>query len=220
MGFGSIFKNAWNEFFDNVGAISLFLLLFLVPILVLGIVCVVCVLALIYSSLILVKVLMVLLLCIVFVLFVGVGVFVNASFYGMKVSSKKYSWRMLVQVGKSAFWRFLGRGILLFLCIIGLFLLLIVPGIIFSVYWIFAIFIWFDEPKRSFSDSLRRSKELVKGKWWNVFGCVLLFCVIEWIIMFILDFVPVLNVVGYLFLGIFSVYFFRHMYIEYSKRRA
>lgn len=59
---------------------------------------------------------------------------------------------------------------------IGLFLLLIIPGIIFGVYWTFTV-----ESvvlrNRYGRDALKYSKELVEGHWWAVFGYdILLFC--------------------------------------------
>lgn len=54
-----------------------------------------------------------------------------------------------------------------------MFLLLIIPAIIFTVYWIFGIYILFDE-KKGIRESLRRSREIVRGKWWRVLGNSLL----------------------------------------------
>lgn len=70
-----------------------------------------------------------------------------------------------------------GTGLLLSItllsALLGLYLLLIVPGIIFSILWTFAYYAHITDGK-GVLDSLRRSKETVKGRWWLVFGYSLL----------------------------------------------
>jgi uncharacterized membrane protein len=48
-------------------------------------------------------------------------------------------------------------------------LLFIIPGIIFAVSYVFAQFVFLFEGLR-FTAALKRSRELVKGHWWAVFG--------------------------------------------------
>lgn len=60
-------------------------------------------------------------------------------------------------------------GILKFIILFLLFLLLFIPGLIWSVYYIFAIHIVVLRGKINM-DALRYSKALVKGRWWKVFG--------------------------------------------------
>ncbi len=67
------------------------------------------------------------------------------------------------------FWRYLGLSILTSVVIVAGFILLIVPGIILSVWLTFAIFVLVLE-KAEIVESMKRSKEYVKGKWWGVFG--------------------------------------------------
>lgn len=63
--------------------------------------------------------------------------------------------------------------------IIGLlFLLLIVPGVIFAVYWYLASYI-FLEHRTSFMSSLSRSKEMIKGNWWRTFALVLIMGIVS-----------------------------------------
>src|SRR3989344_6844873 len=71
--------------------------------------------------------------------------------------------------GMTYFWRFLGLSIVLVLALFGLSLLLIIPGIIFSVYWIFSGYVLMRENTR-ITESMKRSKIIVKGRWWRVFG--------------------------------------------------
>jgi hypothetical protein len=49
------------------------------------------------------------------------------------------------------------------------FLLLIVPGIIMAVYYNFVVWVFMFEGLKN-KAAMRRSKELVKGQWWAVFG--------------------------------------------------
>ena len=59
-----------------------------------------------------------------------------------------------------------------------LFLLLIVPGVIYSVYWAFgAIIVVLCD--MSGSDALDYSKQIVKGQWWRVAGYLLVFLILN-----------------------------------------
>ena len=76
----------------------------------------------------------------------------------------------------------LGTQAIMSLMLLGLFILLIIPGIIFAVYWGFALLVVvFREQK--YMDALRYSKSLVRGRWWNVFGVILLITVLAFITM-------------------------------------
>jgi hypothetical protein len=71
------------------------------------------------------------------------------------------------------FWTNLLMSILLFL----LFLCLVVPGIIFSIFWIFTILIIVFQ-KKSGMAAMVHSKALVKGRWWKTFGKMLIFLIV------------------------------------------
>lgn len=64
--------------------------------------------------------------------------------------------------------RFFWVGFLTSLILMLFFLLFIVPGIIFAIYYAFANWILIDEGKTGYS-ALKRSKELVKSYWWKLF---------------------------------------------------
>ena len=53
------------------------------------------------------------------------------------------------------------------------FLLLIIPGIVVSVYYIFVAWVFIMEGLKN-KAAMRRSKELVKGQWWPVFWKIFL----------------------------------------------
>ncbi len=63
-------------------------------------------------------------------------------------------------------------------------LLLIIPGIIFSIFYSLAIYVFFFEGKKGMA-AIKRSTELVKNYWWAVAGRYLLFGLIMWVVMMI-----------------------------------
>lgn len=65
------------------------------------------------------------------------------------------------------FWKYIILSILLSLILIVGFILFIIPGIIFSVWFAFATFVLVME-NAGVIESLKRSKSYVKGKWWAV----------------------------------------------------
>lgn len=67
------------------------------------------------------------------------------------------------------FWRYLGVSILTALVVIGFSLLLIIPGIIFAVYYSLVEYPVLFEGS-SPHKALGRSRQLVKGYWWAVVG--------------------------------------------------
>ncbi len=73
-----------------------------------------------------------------------------------------------LKFAKKNFWGYLGLAIVMNILLALLFLLLIIPGIIFLVYWILAPYILLNE-KKTISESLQESKKRVKDKWWPVF---------------------------------------------------
>ena len=82
-----------------------------------------------------------------------------------------------VSAGLRYLWKGIGLSIIVGLALFGLTLLLIVPGIIFSIYWAFAIFVLVNE-NTGIIDAMKGSKKLVKGIWWKIFGYILLLSMI------------------------------------------
>lgn len=74
-----------------------------------------------------------------------------------------------------------GKGVLLSFvmgfALLGLFICLIVPGIIFSVYWTFAYYAFITDGK-GVIESMNHSKKVVEGRWWKVLGYMLLITLI------------------------------------------
>lgn len=70
---------------------------------------------------------------------------------------------------KNYFWPFLGLSLLSSVLIILWTLLLIIPGIIYSVLYAFAAYIFFFEGHKGM-EAIRRSSSLAGGYWWPLFG--------------------------------------------------
>ena len=68
-------------------------------------------------------------------------------------------------------------SLLLVVFLIPLFILLIIPGLIFAIYWTFS-FNALVIDKTSVRKSLTKSHEVVRGRWWKVFGYVFLLSII------------------------------------------
>jgi hypothetical protein len=75
----------------------------------------------------------------------------------------------------------LGTTLLMGIFLVGLFILLIIPGIIFGIYWAFAIYAVMLNNKSGL-EALQYSKSLVQGRWWRVFGYLLVFGLITAIV--------------------------------------
>lgn len=70
-----------------------------------------------------------------------------------------------------------GTNIMLGIFLLGLTLLLIVPGIIYYVYWIFVSLVVVLNDK-SGKDALDYSKKIVEGRWWRVAGYSIVFAML------------------------------------------
>jgi len=110
--------------------------------------------------------------------------FVSASLISVSVKKSKFSYKDLFEMGKSKYWKYFGLSIVTGIFILLLTLLLIIPGIIFGVYWAFVAYVFFDKDKK-IMDSLKESRKIVKGRWWKTFGYILLFGLISLLIMIV-----------------------------------
>lgn len=96
----------------------------------------------------------------------------------------------------------IGTGLMEALFLLGLTLLLIIPGIIYGVYWSFSIFaIVFH--RKSFMEALRYSKEVVQGRWWRVLGILFVFGILSLLAGLIVA-IPFAFLPDYFFVNIIS----------------
>lgn len=102
------------------------------------------------------------------------SVLISAAMISTTLKKSKFTYKELVENGKSKYWRFFGLALVSGIFIFLLTLLLIIPGIIFAVYWTFAAYVFFDK-KEKIMPSLKQSKSIIKGRWWKTFGYILLF---------------------------------------------
>ncbi len=216
MRFGEIFGKSWNEYKQNFRVfLIIFLLLFVIPSLIQFFVSIPSsleiielgsepepseILGVIFSF----KYLIVLIFSIILFL---LGVWMSASFiYNSLYRKKEMSIKETLTGGKKYLWRFLAFSIVYGLFLIGLFLLLIIPGIIFMVFWIFAAFVFIGENK-PILESLKISHNIVKSRWWRTFGFSLLFLLIVILVSWVFGIIAgIINVaVGFPYIwGAFS----------------
>jgi len=74
--------------------------------------------------------------------------------------------------GMKNFWKLIWFFIVTTFFLVLLFTLLIIPGIIFLVYWLLGIYVYFDSNK-TVIESLITSFYMVKGNWWRMLGYTL-----------------------------------------------
>jgi hypothetical protein len=80
-------------------------------------------------------------------------------------------------------------GILTTLAVSLGFILLIIPGIIFAIWFQFSTYILIKENKKG-TQALSSSRKLVEGYWWSVFGRIVVSIIIGFLISFVCGIVP------------------------------
>ncbi len=86
-------------------------------------------------------------------------------------------------------------ALLIILCVFGGALLLIIPGIIFSIWFCFSLNIFIDEGVKG-KMALQRSRQLTKGKWAKTFWRFLVFLIFAAAIFILPDFIAWLTNIG------------------------
>lgn len=94
--------------------------------------------------------------------------------------------KTLFKETRSLFWPYFWLGLLTFVLIVLWTLLLIIPGLIFSAYYVFAVYAFISEGKRGWS-AISRSKSLVKGYFWPIFGRFIFFLILAYLLGSIVD---------------------------------
>ncbi len=157
------------------------------------------------------------------------SILMGASLIFMVFSKKKLDYKQAIKGGASYFWKYLGLSIIMAIFLAILFILLIIPGIIFWVSWIFAAYILIAE-KKPIMASLKSSRYLVRGRWWRVFGYSILFAIIVIIILIVfqipaaITLSPLIQMIGTQIALIIVVplatLFYRNFYQELVKHPA
>jgi hypothetical protein len=129
-------------------------------------------------------------------------------------NKKDLSFNTVLGFAKKYFWRYVGLSLLVIVCLIPLYILLIIPGVIFTVFWAFSAYIMINE-KTKIRESMKKSMVLVKGRWWKVFGYGLLFFLIYVIVSLIINLVPFIgSMISSLVLTPFLILFFKNFYLN------
>lgn len=115
--------------------------------------------------------------------------FVSGALTSLSIRKSKFSPKELVKEGKSVFSKYFLYSLISLIFIFLLLLLFIIPGLIFAIYWLFGSYVLFDQ-KTSILQSLKKSRQLVKGKWWKIFGSLILIILISAGISLIISLIP------------------------------
>lgn len=84
-----------------------------------------------------------------------------------RLDGKTIEWKTALKKSLSRLLPAIGTSVLETIFLIGLFLLLIIPGIIYAFYWMFAIYAVILKDQAG-KDALNYSKSIVKGRWWKI----------------------------------------------------
>lgn len=87
---------------------------------------------------------------------------------------------------KKYFWSYLWLSVLTTIFILLWTCLLIIPGIIFSVFYSFAVYAFFFEDLKGMK-AIKRSVSLVKNYWWLVAGRFIVIGIVLWVFMMIIS---------------------------------
>jgi len=151
---------------------------------------------------------------ILFVILLVLITLLNICYINIGFFNKEKSFKNVFNRSKKYFWKYIGLSLLIYLCLVPLYLLLIIPGIIFSIYWIFAFYVLVRE-NTGIWESMKRSKIIVKGKWWKVFGYSLLLGLIIVAVSLVSNFIPFVEMfVNMLVLVPFTILFFKNFYLD------
>ena len=99
--------------------------------------------------------------------------------------------------------------------------LFIIPGIIFGIWFFLSEFVLISEGPKG-KKALFRSKNLIKGYWWQVFWRIALLNIIIFSLSFALSYIPFVNNIIFIFITPFSAVFGFLIYknLKYLKSKA
>lgn len=189
MRFGEIFGKSWEEYGKNFMVfLKIFILLSIIPAVIFFIIQIPSTLEILklganpavedvlsvtsQSSSFLLTSIPIAIVSVLFSLFMSTCFIYNAVY-----RKKQMSFKETLKGGGKYFGKYLLYFLVFYIFLIGLFLLFVIPGIIFLIFWIFSSYILIGENKGTL-ESLKSSRNMVRGKWWKVFGYALLFILI------------------------------------------
>ena len=98
----------------------------------------------------------------------------------------------VLEISWKNLWSFFWVSILVGLAVMGGFILIVIPGFIFAVWFYFSVYVFVFEGLKGTS-ALKRSKQLVNGYFWPIFGRVLLLSLAVGIVGAIPSFGPIIS---------------------------
>lgn len=132
-----------------------------------------------------------------------IGLLVYSRFAGLVVNlmvqsvrGTKLGFKQALDAGKPYGWKLIGFFILYSIAVTIGYIFFIIPGIIFMIWFSMGAFVIVDE-KRGVIEAFSRSKELVKGRFWEVFGVIGVFQIIS-----VLAIIPILGWIAALVLTV------------------
>lgn len=169
---GEIIKNSWQTYLENWKKLIPYMLLLFIPNFVLGVAGVVSLYldqfatsdAFVMTNNLVVFAVFV--ACIIFTIWASMAVAKNlGSIIGKKTT---LNYKESFSSTSHLIWPVVYTSLLVMVVVFGGLLLLIIPGIIFSIWFSFAFYAVIFEEKRG-ANALKASKELVAGRWWGIF---------------------------------------------------
>ncbi len=117
-------------------------------------------------------------------------------------------------------WGFFLLSVLLFLITLGGSILLIIPGIIFSVWFSFARFVFIDQ-NLGIRASLSKSRELIKNRFWPVLGRLIVIGLFFGIISGVVTYLSIsLSLISSVLLSLTGAFFILPYYLLYKELSA
>ncbi len=96
--------------------------------------------------------------------------------------------------GIAIFWSVVWIGLLIYFAVMGGMVMLVIPGIMLAVWFLFSNYILVIEGKRGLG-AMSQSREYTRGYWWSIFGRYLLLAILAVVIVFAL-YLPALFIFG------------------------
>lgn len=141
-----------------------------------------------------------------------IGLWVNTTTYISVLSEPTNEVKSILRKGYKYMGKYFFVSMVLGLTALLGMILLIIPAIIFGVWFSFSIFLVLDK-KLTIGESFSKSKSMVKGKFFKVFGRSLVFIFMILLVQIILSAIPY---VGYLVLGFIAPIFILPFYLLYK----
>ena len=142
---------------------------------------------------------------------------------------------------KPALWPSAASFILGIIVFVLLSLVLTIPFIIYIIYWSFSAFVLIDQNIGVWK-SIKKSKEIIKGHWWLVFGYLILISIIAFIALIVVSLPQIISallilvspilgwiayvigtlirIVGQLLITVFVMLFIKNFYLELKSKKS